>query len=234
MNASIRQPPVALGRVERRLDVGRVARQRLLAQHVLAGLERPDRPLAVQRVRQRDVDGLDLRVGEQLLVRAVGLRDLPLRARSSRRAPELAARDRPSSTFGEACAPGMTRRLMCAVETMPQRTGSYEPASPMTAPSPGAAPLEHAEVARPLEHEDDDLGHVLGGHHPRQHLGRAAAAVVEREVGGDAARADVRAADALLAQLVVERAREADLPELRGAVDGLVRQPAPAGLGARA
>jgi hypothetical protein len=34
-----------------------------------------------------------------------------------------------------------------------------------------------------------------------------------------------RAADALLAQLVIERAREADLPELRGAVDGLVRSP---------
>ena len=35
----------------------------------------------------------------------------------------------------------------------------------------------------------------------------------------------------VLAQLVVERAREADLAELRGAVDGLERQPAPAGLG---
>ena len=85
-------------------------------------------------------------------------------------------------------------------------------------------------MARALEREDDDLGHVVGGHHPRQHLDRAAAAVVEREVGRDAARADVRAADAVLAQLVVERAREADLAELRGAVDGLERQPAPAGL----
>ena len=35
----------------------------------------------------------------------------------------------------------------------------------------------------------------------------------------------------LLAQLVVERAREADLAELRGAVDGLVREAAPPGLG---
>ena len=39
--------------------------------------------------------------------------------------------------------------------------------------------------------------------------------VLEGEVGGDAAGADVRAADALLAELVVERAREADLAELR-------------------
>ena len=66
---------------------------------------------------------------------------------------------------------------------------------------------------------------------PGQRVGRPAAAVVEGEVGRDAARADVRAADALLAQLVVERAREADLAELRGAVDGLVRQAAPPGLG---
>ncbi len=55
--------------------------------------------------------------------------------------------------------------------------------------------------------------------------------LVEREVGRHAAGADVRAADALLAQLVVERTREADLAELRRAVDGLVRQAATAGLG---
>src|SRR4051812_47924857 len=65
----------ALGRVERRLDLRRAARQRLLAQHVLAGLERPDRPRHVQRVGQRVVDGIDLRVGQQRLVGAVHARD---------------------------------------------------------------------------------------------------------------------------------------------------------------
>ena len=49
----------ALGGVEGALGVRGMARQRLLAQHVLAGLQRPDRPLDVHRVRQRDVDRVD-------------------------------------------------------------------------------------------------------------------------------------------------------------------------------
>ncbi len=82
----------ALGRVERRLDLVGVARHRLLAEHVLARLERLDRPLAVHRVRQGDVDRLDLVVGEQRLVRAVGAWDLPfLRVRVGARL--VAARD---------------------------------------------------------------------------------------------------------------------------------------------
>ena len=68
-------------------------------------------------------------------------------------------------------------------------------------------------VAWPREDEDDDLGDVVGGHHPGQRVVGAAAVVVEREVGRDAAGADVRAADAVLAQLVVERACEADLAD---------------------
>ena len=82
-------------------------------------------------------------------------------------------------------------------------------------------------MPRPLEHEHDDLGHVVGGHHPRQHLGGAAAPVVEREVGRDASRAHVRAADPVLAELVIERPGESHLPELGGAVSRLERQPAP-------
>ena len=81
----------------------------------------------------------------------------------------------------------------------------------------------------PLEHEDDDLRDVCGRHHPGQHVARAPAALVEREVRCDAARTDVRAADAVLAQLMVERARQADLAEFRRAVHGLVRQAATAG-----
>src|SRR5581483_6682053 len=85
--------------------------------------------------------------------------------------------------------------------------------------------------ARPRQHEHHDLGDVLGAHHSRERFGLASAALLEREVGRDAAWADVRAADAVLAELVVERTREADLTELRRAVDGLVRQSAAAGLG---
>ena len=51
------------------LRLGRVHRERLFAQHVLARLERAQRPLLVQVVGQRVVDDIDLRVGEQRLIR---------------------------------------------------------------------------------------------------------------------------------------------------------------------
>jgi len=58
---------------------------------------------------------------------------------------------------------------------------------------------------------------------------RPAASLLEREVGRDPARADVRAANPLLSQLVVEGARQSDLAELRGAVDRFVRKAPSAG-----
>ena len=52
-----------LGRRDHLLAVlGRGVGHRLLAQHVLAGLERADRVLGVHAVGQHDVDGLDVRV----------------------------------------------------------------------------------------------------------------------------------------------------------------------------
>ena len=60
-----------LGRVEGALDLLRVAVERLLAEHVLARLECPDRPLDVERVRQRDVDRIHARVREQGVVGAL-------------------------------------------------------------------------------------------------------------------------------------------------------------------
>ena len=50
----------------------RVGRERLLAQHVLPGGDRLQRPRPVLRVRQRVVDGVDVRVGQQFLVGPVG------------------------------------------------------------------------------------------------------------------------------------------------------------------
>lgn len=41
---------------------------------MFAGLERSHRPLEVELIRQRDVDGIDVRVGEQLLVPGIGAR----------------------------------------------------------------------------------------------------------------------------------------------------------------
>ena len=47
--------------------------ERLFAQNVLARLRRFDRPGHVQLVRQRIVDGINLRVSQQLLVGPIGL-----------------------------------------------------------------------------------------------------------------------------------------------------------------
>jgi hypothetical protein len=64
--------------IERALDLVRPFVHRLLAEDMFAGLERADRPLDVQRVRQRVVDHLDLVVLEQRLVAAVRARELVL------------------------------------------------------------------------------------------------------------------------------------------------------------
>ena len=53
-------------------------RERLLDEDVLAVLEREDRVLGVQRMRGRDVDDVDVRVGDEVFVRAVRARDAEL------------------------------------------------------------------------------------------------------------------------------------------------------------
>lgn len=62
-------------RAEHGLRLGQREGERLLAQHVLAGLGGVHRPGRVQAVGQRDVDGVDFGVGEQRLVAAVVARD---------------------------------------------------------------------------------------------------------------------------------------------------------------
>ena len=75
------------------LHVAGHARVRLLAEDVLAGGERPQRPLVVQLVGQRDVDGVDIAIGQQRLVAPV--RPVhPQLARLRLRTGELAAGDR--------------------------------------------------------------------------------------------------------------------------------------------
>ena len=75
MNASISSRPRAAAMSNAVADRIGITTERLLAQDVLAGAQRPFGPLEVQRVGQRDVDGLDHRVGQQLFVAAVGALD---------------------------------------------------------------------------------------------------------------------------------------------------------------
>jgi hypothetical protein len=85
--------PLLLGDVERPLDRLDAAVERLLAEDVLAVQERADAPVRMERVRQRDVDRVDVPVGEQRLVGAVRPLDSVL-ARVRVRARLLPARDR--------------------------------------------------------------------------------------------------------------------------------------------
>jgi hypothetical protein len=63
------------GGVEERFDQLRVSRKGLLAKDMLARLESARRPLHVERVGERDIDRVQRRIGEQLLVGPVGPRD---------------------------------------------------------------------------------------------------------------------------------------------------------------
>ena len=78
MNASATTTPAQRGRVGHPVDVRGHQRHRLLAQHVFAGGNRAERPLHVQVIGQRDVDGVDRRVRQHRVVAAVGGPDLPL------------------------------------------------------------------------------------------------------------------------------------------------------------
>ena len=86
------QPLVGLGCIECPLDLDRAAVERLLAQDMLARLDRAHRPLDVHRVRERDVDGLDIGVLEQRLVASVRTLD-PVLARVCLCAVAVAAAD---------------------------------------------------------------------------------------------------------------------------------------------
>ena len=93
MNASATSLPVRAARGDQRLRLVGVKSDRLLAQHVLAGLQRADGPGDVQLVGQRIVDRLDRRIGEQLLIGAVGAGDAE-RGRRRLRLGEIARGDR--------------------------------------------------------------------------------------------------------------------------------------------
>ena len=90
MKASATSLPVrSRASISERASFG-VEPDRLLAQDVLARLERLDRPRDVEFVRQRIVDRLDLGIGQKLLVGAVGAQ----RCRAVRRPRRALARSR--------------------------------------------------------------------------------------------------------------------------------------------
>jgi hypothetical protein len=70
----LHEPAAALARLYELAGLA-ASRDGLLAQHVLAGFQRADRPRHVQVVGQRIVDGIDLGIGQQLFVGSVGARD---------------------------------------------------------------------------------------------------------------------------------------------------------------
>ena len=122
MNASISSTPASRAGVDHRLRLARRQRQRLLAQHVLAGPRRGDRPLGVEVVRQRDVDGVDVGVREQRLVGPVRPRDAQSAATSPARPGSRDAIPR-TSLRGDRRRPGMTFPVaMFAVDRTPQRS----------------------------------------------------------------------------------------------------------------
>ena len=105
-----------------RIDIRDRRRQRLLAEHVLAGPHRPDRPCGMERVRQRVVDRIDLRIVDERLVTGVNARDPPL-ARVDLGPRMIPARHRHELVARRGAHGGMMERLMRAVPSTPQRNG---------------------------------------------------------------------------------------------------------------
>ena len=98
-------------------------RDRLLAQHVLAGRCRLDRERHVQMVGQRIVHRLDLGIAQQLGVGAVGARYAERLRAPPGRASDRATRSRSGSAL--CCIAGITFwSAILAVPITPKRTGS--------------------------------------------------------------------------------------------------------------
>jgi len=97
--------PALLRAVEYLLDGFWVARKGFLAEDVLARLERAQRPLDVQRIRQRDVDALDGPILEQGLVACVCVID-PMSSRE-----RLGARGGTTPDRNDLCAVTLLRGL---------------------------------------------------------------------------------------------------------------------------
>ena len=121
MKASISDEACAFGDVERLLDLGRAARVRLLAEHVLARVQRPHRPLVVERVRAARRRPRRPRIGEELVVRAVRPANPCSRAYASARARSRLP-TATTSTRGVVAAARRIWSLILPVERSPSRS----------------------------------------------------------------------------------------------------------------
>ena len=79
-------PAAAVARGHNGLRLGGVQSDRLFAQHVLACIERLDRPFDMQMVGQRVVDRFDFRIVQECLVIAVAAGDTEARGDARRTA----------------------------------------------------------------------------------------------------------------------------------------------------
>ena len=120
-------------------------RNRLFAEHMLAGVGRANRPRYVKMIRQRDVDSVDIAVREHLFVGRIGLRDPSEAAALLARAP---SRDAIASTRVHVpfCIAGIT--LFVAIRATP-RTPQRTFESPSSSPAFARAALVSFGAAGP-------------------------------------------------------------------------------------
>ena len=173
------------GRVEHRVGLEGGQRHRLFDQHMLAGLGRLDRPFGVAGMRRRDIDRVDLGVGQQGLGRSAGT---PGKSSASRLARIARAdRDEPSGPrvrdaggegLGDAARPDdapahSVQACLPRPQPPPSRgprpdtsSGSRRPRPPFGRRGPASLGLGMAQAASGawrLGHELVELGAVLGG-----------------------------------------------------------------------
>ena len=180
--------PGGLGDVERLRDARRPAVHRLLAEHVLAGPQRAQRPVDVHAVGQRDVDRLDVGVGEQVLVGAVRARD-PVQLRERLRRRRAAAR------HGDDVRRGALARALDDRRADARRREDAPAAVryPLARPSPHARPALRAAAPRDRVDGDGEQQHEPGD----DELRPRAQAEQAQAVGdaGDHERAEQRGLD---------------------------------------
>ena len=165
-----------------------VMRQRLLAQDVLAGPGGGDRPLGVEVVRERDVHGIDVGVGQERLVGAMGRRDG--RAAPPRRVPARrpATRSPRRRSGPRVRIPGITFwTAMSAVERIPQRTCARTSPPPPTSRIDMTASMHESRTAH-LEERNTNLVFI-----DRDELGQRSETVRRANLERDRPRAARRA-----------------------------------------
>ena len=212
-----------LGGVEGLLDVLRMAAERLLAEHVLARLERADRPFDMHGVRQRC-----------RRPRPPGPRAAPRSCRAPARSLAPARRPPHDRRRGSPPRPRRRRGFLGARQELVVDVCGGEEAPPDRSVYPHDGSVTGLKAVSRMRWfrgrvSTKTTGHVVRGHHPGSGISRCAAA--HGEVGGDSAGATRSCSARRSPKLMVERAREADLGELGRAVDGLERESATTGLG---